>query len=156
MKRNQTKDLTELAESIERDIREIREKLRRPLMEEVARGNVTGPQRSVMQALVQSDGMSLKELSQRVGLSHSTVSGIVDRLAARGMLERRVNSEDRRFTRIVGTKAVHDFVRKTAPNLIAQPLVEALANADSSEREQIVNGLKTLRRIIAVDVDTPR
>ena len=36
------------------------------------------------------DGLSVKELSRRMGLSHSTVSGIVDRLERRGLVARRV------------------------------------------------------------------
>jgi DNA-binding MarR family transcriptional regulator len=42
----------------------------------------------VMQALAEKNGMSLKELGSAVGMAHSTVSGIVDRLEKRGMLER--------------------------------------------------------------------
>lgn len=143
--------LTEMAEAIERDIREIREKLRRPLEAEFAGGKLTGPQRSVMQAVFHSDGMSLKELCNRVSLSHSTVSGIVDRLVARGMLDRRVNGADRRFSSIVVTKAVRDFMEKKAPGLIAQPLVRALRRATPGERKTILKGLETLRCVIGID-----
>src|SRR5215471_16032096 len=120
MMRDRTKKLAHMAEAIERDIREIREELRRPLEAEIARGHLTGPQRSVMQVVFHSDGVSLKELCRRVSLSHSTVSGIVDRLAARGMLERHTDSKDRRFSRIRVTRIVRDFVAKKAPVLIAQ------------------------------------
>lgn len=154
MARKRIKALTEMAEAIERDVREIREKLRRPLKAEYARGHLTGPQRSVMQAVFHSEGMSLKELCSRVSLSHSTVSGIVDRLVARGMLERRVAETDRRFSRIMVTGAVRDFMEKKAPSLIAQPLARALARASSDERNQILRGLELLRRVI--DIDTAR
>src|SRR5215510_15017641 len=150
MTRNRINALRQMAESIERDIREIRERLRRPLEAEFARGQLTGPQRSVMQAVFHSNGMSLKELSHRVSLSHSTVSGIVDRLAARGMLQRQVDGTDRRFTRIMVTEAVRDFMEKKAPSLVAQPLVKALRHATPSERQMILKGLETLRRVIGV------
>jgi DNA-binding MarR family transcriptional regulator len=151
MKRSRTQQLAQMAETIERDIREIREKLRRPLEAQIARGRITGPQRSVMHAVFQAEGVSLKELCQRVSLSHSTVSGIVDRLVARGMLERQVNSRDRRFTRIVFTRIVRDFVAKKMPALTAQPLVRALARSTPGERKTILKGLQTLRRIIGVE-----
>src|SRR5277367_4763366 len=100
MKASHTKTMTAMAERIERDIREIREALRRPLDAEYAQRKLTGPQRTVMRAVFHSDGVSLNDLSLNIGLSHSTVSGIVDRLVSRGMLERRVNKKDRRFTTI--------------------------------------------------------
>jgi DNA-binding MarR family transcriptional regulator len=151
MARNRTKPLTEMAERIERDVREMREKLRRPLEAEFARGQLTGPQRSVIQAVFHSEGVSLKELCSRVSLSHSTVSGIVDRLVARGMLERRVDETDHRFSNIRVTKAVRDFMRRKAPYLIAQPLARALARATPAERKKIFKGLELLRRVIGID-----
>jgi DNA-binding MarR family transcriptional regulator len=140
-----------VAQQIEKYIREIREALRRPLEAEFARGQLTGPQRSVMQALFHSDGMSLKELCRSVGLAHSTVSGIVDRLERRGMLVREANQEDQRFTRIVVSKAVRDFMRRKAPMITAHPLAEALARAKPSQRKAILNGLKELRRLMQLE-----
>jgi DNA-binding MarR family transcriptional regulator len=141
-------DLTGMAEAIDRDLRTIRERIRRPLEAAIAGGNLTGPQQSVMRALVQSDGMSLKELSAHLGLAHSTVSGIVDRLQARGLVERRASETDRRVTRIVVTRPVRDFVRDTLPGLSIHPLVQALARADQAQRGAIVEGLKTLREVL--------
>ncbi len=150
MKRYRSSGVAELAERIERDIREIRSKLRLPLETEFARAQLTGPQRSVMQMVFRSGGMSLTQLSRAVGLSHSTVSGIVDRLVIRGMLARQVNRTDRRFSRIVVTEAVADFMEKKAPGMIARPMVQALMRATPSERRTVANGLETLRRIIGI------
>ena len=147
----QDREFVPLAQEIERHIREIREALRRPLEAEFARGQLTGPQRSVMQVLFHSQGMSLKELCQRVGLAHSTVSGIVDRLERRGMLSRQTNSKDQRFTHIVVSKTVRDFMRKKAPRLTAYPLAGALAGAKASERKAVLTGLHELRRLLGLD-----
>jgi DNA-binding MarR family transcriptional regulator len=141
-------DLAVIAQDIERDLRAIREIIRRPLEAEVARGNLTGPQQSVLRALVLSEGMSLKELSAQLGLAHSTVSGIVDRLQKRGLVERRADESDRRVTRIAVTQPVRVFVRETLPKLTIHPLVEALGRADVEQRRAIVKGLKTLRKML--------
>jgi DNA-binding MarR family transcriptional regulator len=141
-------DLTRTAEAIDRDLRAIRERIRRPLEAAIARGNLTGPQQSVMHALARSDGMSLKELSAHLGLAHSTVSGIVDRLQERGLVERRTSEADRRVTRIGVTPQVRDFVRDAIPGLLIHPLEEALARATAAQREAIVGGLKTLRELL--------
>jgi DNA-binding MarR family transcriptional regulator len=143
-----TKAFVPIAQEIERDLREIREALRRPLEAEFARGKLTGPQRSVMEVLFHSEGMSLKELCRRVGLAHSTVSGIVDRLEQRGMVQRRTNSNDQRFTHIAVSRMVRDFMSRKAPRLTAYPLADALATTGSSDRGAIVKGLKKLRRLL--------
>jgi len=50
--------LTGMAQEIEGHMRAIRQILRRPVEAEFARGNLTGPQRSVMQALFQAGGLA--------------------------------------------------------------------------------------------------
>ena len=140
--------LTAIAEEIDGHLRAIRQVLRQPIEAEFARGNLTGPQRSVMQTLYHSNGLSLKELSHRVGLAHSTVSGIVDRLAARDLLERRPHETDRRVTVIVVGKAVKDYVRDTLPAIAINPVLAALRRAKPAERAIILEGLRTLRRLV--------
>ena len=136
-----------MAMEVDAHLRVVREILRRPMEAEFARGNLTGPQRSVMQALVNSDGLSLKDLSQQVGLAHSTVSGIVDRLAKQGMLERKADEKDGRVSRIMVTEPVRDFMRDTLPHLTLNPVVDILTRARPHERTAIVEGLRVLRRI---------
>lgn len=153
MSKKETKRLTEMAQIIERDIRAIRKELRRPLDAEIERARLTGPQTSVMRAVFFSDGLSLKEVCNRVGLSHSTVSGIVDRLEARGLLVRTIDAADRRYSVIAISKGVRDFMQKKAPGITAQPLVHALKKASPSELNEILKGLETLRRILGLIED---
>ncbi|MGA8026270.1 MAG: MarR family transcriptional regulator [Bryobacteraceae bacterium] len=149
-KRNEQK-VVHLAQEIDRDLRVIREILRRPVETEFARGELTGPQRSIMQLLTRSDGLSLKELSKQAGLAHSTVSGIIDRLEKRGMVERQQSAADARFTTIAVSEEVRTFLRDTLPALTIHPLVEALRGAKSSERKSIVKGLRALRRLLEAE-----
>ena len=52
-------------------------------------------------ALLQIDGsMSMRELSARLGSHASTATGLVDRLAARGLVERYEDANDRRVKRV--------------------------------------------------------
>ena len=140
--------LTAMAQEIDGHLRAVRQVLRQPVEAQFARGGLTGPQRSVMQALYHSEGLSLKELSRQVGLAHSTVSGIVDRLEARDLLERRPNETDRRATTIVVGKTVRDFMRDTLPAIAIHPIVAALKRAKPAERTAILEGLRTLRRLL--------
>jgi DNA-binding MarR family transcriptional regulator len=52
-------------------------------------------------ALLQIDGsMSMRDLSDRLGGHKSSATGITDRLAARGLVERRDDEDDRRVKRV--------------------------------------------------------
>lgn len=140
--------LTRLAQDIDRDLRAIRQRIRRPLEAEIARGHLTGPQQIVMRALVGSEGMCLKDLSAQLGLAHSTVSGIIDRLQRRGLVLRQVNAADKRITRIVVTEEVRKFLRDTMPRLAIHPLVEAMKRVNPTQRRTIVFGIKELRHAL--------
>jgi DNA-binding MarR family transcriptional regulator len=146
MSRN--KGLAQMAQEIDQHLRAVRSVLRQPVEAEFARGGLTGPQRSVMHAVVRHSGLSLKEVSRQVGLAHSTVSGIVDRLEKQGLLERRVDEKDRRVSLIVASKIVRDYVRDTLPGLVVHPLVKALRRAKLPERRAIVEGVRLLRRVV--------
>ncbi|MGD0617348.1 MAG: MarR family transcriptional regulator [Bryobacteraceae bacterium] len=142
------RDVHDLAQEIDSSLREIQRALRKPLSAAIARGELTAPQRAIMAILVRSDGLSLKELSRRAGLAHSTVSGIVDRLEKREMVTRQPDETDGRFSRIVVTEVVRDFVRDKLPELAIQPLVEALERASTAQRKKIAIGLRTLRAVL--------
>jgi len=139
------RDVHDLAQEIDSSLREIQRALRKPLSAAIARGELTAPQRAIMAILVRSDGLSLKELSRRAGLAHSTVSGIVDRLEKREMVTRQPDETDGRFSRILVTEVVRDFVRDKLPELAIQPLVEALERFSAAQRKKIAGGLRTLR-----------
>jgi DNA-binding MarR family transcriptional regulator len=141
-------ELHELALELEQHLSVIRHQVRRPIDAEFAKGGLTGPQRSVMQALFQVDGRSLKELTSQVGLAHSTVSGIVDRLEQRRLVQREPDPNDRRHTRICVSRLVREFMEKQYPVIAAHPLFEVLRAAEPGERDAVVTGLRTLRRLL--------
>jgi DNA-binding MarR family transcriptional regulator len=140
--------LVKLAQEMDQHLNVIRQRLREPLETEFARGNLTGPQRMVMHALVLSQGLSLKQLSAQVSLAHSTVSGIVDRLQARGMVIRRKDESDGRASVIAPSSEVRDFLANRMPELAITPLAEALRAASNSERVTVVRGLRKLRALV--------
>lgn len=146
--KNQQSELRQLALELEQHLTAIRQQIRRPVEAEFAKGGLTGPQRSVMQVLVHSSGRSLKELTLQVGLAHSTVSGIVDRLQKRGLVERHANFNDRRYTKIVPSAIVREFMENRYPVLAAHPLFDVLRTAAAAERHAIVTGIRTLRALL--------
>jgi DNA-binding MarR family transcriptional regulator len=146
--------LPALAQHMEAQLNLIQRRMRQSLQAEFARGQLTGPQRLVMHALIQSKALSLKQLSEAVSLAHSTVSGIVDRLEKQGFLERQSDPTDRRITRLIPSNAVREFLAVRMPELAVHPLLEALRTATPAQRQTIATGLNTLAHLL--DDATPK
>src|SRR6516165_4720446 len=141
------------AERIEQDLGGIRRALRKPLEAEVAKGELTLPQGAVMREVVRNHGIRLKDLSRAVSLAHSTVSGIVDRLEKRGMIERRPDPADGRLSCIYPTAIVEDWMRERLPVLNQGPLQSALQRATAEDRVAIGEALRRLRNTEDGDVE---
>ena len=135
-------------DQIESDLAAILRAMRQPLEAEFAKGNVTVPQKAVMHVVVQTPGVTLKELSQAICLAHSTVSGIVDRLEKRGFIERRPDAADGRISRIHPSAPVAEFLRERMPALRGGPLNSALARASVEDRSKIIWALQRLRELL--------
>ena len=135
------------AAQIENHLAAIRRAMRQPLEAEYAKGNLTVPQKAVMQVVVHTPGVTLRDLSQSVSLAHSTVSGIVDRLEKRGMIERRPDAADGRLSRVHPSAAVFEFLKERMPVLRSGPLNSALCRASVEDRKKIVSALQRLRSL---------
>lgn len=135
------------AEVIIEHLRAIRLILKRPIAEAIAESGLTAPQVGLLRALA-GGGLSLKELGARLGLAHSTVSGIVDRLERKGLVRRESDARDRRSTMIVPSEAVTTYVKNAAALHRPGSLVEALRSASAEDRSVILAGLASLRRVL--------
>lgn len=58
--------------------------------------DITPVQCGVLNCLYKADGIGLKSLCDCLGVNASTMTGIVDRMEARGLVERRADPTDRR------------------------------------------------------------
>ncbi|HEX2360712.1 MAG TPA: MarR family transcriptional regulator [Jiangellaceae bacterium] len=123
-----------------------RDLFRNPFAEAEASG-LTGPQVTLIASLVSRGPMTLTELSRALGMSHSTASGIVDRLASRGLLQRTPDATDRRRRRIVVTDKVTRYVRELEAGPAGR-LATALAAATTEQRRSITRGLQLLRELL--------
>jgi MarR family transcriptional regulator, organic hydroperoxide resistance regulator len=140
-------ELMREAEEVMTTVRVLYRLLCRSFDPEIAASGLTVPQVNALEELTREDGLSLKELSARMGLSHSTVSGIVDRLERRGFVGRRTDPKDRRYNRIFLSEKVKEYVRDVVPSRTLGPILKALALASAEERAQALAGIRTLRRL---------
>lgn len=102
---------------------------------------LTPVQVRVMQIVLTDDGITPKAISKQMGVSQATISTLLDRLAAKAMIERRRSEIDRRQTNIVltdkGRKAV-----KGAPDPLQQKYVEEFEALADWEQAMIVAALE--------------
>lgn len=134
-------------EEILAHLRALRRDLLHNPFADAAGSGLTGPQVTVMACLVSAGPITLTELSRHLGMSHSTASGIVDRLEARDLVRRTPDPADRRRTRIAVTEGVTRYVSE----LEAGPpgrLAAALARASAEQRRAIRDSLRLLRDLL--------
>lgn len=89
--------------------------------------------------------LSAGELSRNTMVTPGAITKRVDRLAARGLVERRVADDDARGRRIRLTEAGRDLVTDVMPRHMANE-ERLLAALDQTEREDLV---ALLRRVLA-------
>ena len=135
------------AEEILAHVRALRRDLLRNPFADAERSGLTGPQVTVMACLVGGGPMTLTELSRLLGMSHSTASGIVDRLQARGLVRRTPDAADRRRSRITVTEDVTRYVRELEEGPAGR-LAAALERASPEQRRAIEEGLRLLRELL--------
>jgi hypothetical protein len=133
----------------------IRRILREAAWEEARRYpiSVTAPQINALRLIVEHQrdtgtGLSLSELSRRMGLAHSTASGIVTRLENRNLLRRTTHPDDRRISLIELPKPAMDWVEHDLAASRLNPLTAAIIAATADERHAILNGLAALERLL--------
>ena len=128
-------------------LRALRRDLARNPFADAERSGLTGPQVTAMTCLVTRGPLTLTELSRAMATSHSTASGIVDRLQARGLVRRTPDEADRRRTRIAVTEEVTRYVRELEEGPAGQ-LLGALRRASPQQRRAIRQGLTLLRELL--------
>jgi MarR family transcriptional regulator, organic hydroperoxide resistance regulator len=135
------------AEEILAHVRALRRDLLRNPFADAERSGLTGPQVTVMACLVTGGPMTLTELSRTLGMGHSTASGIVDRLQARGLVRRTQDATDRRRTQITVTEQVTRYLRELEEGPSGR-LAAALALSSTEQRRAIREGLRLLRELL--------
>jgi DNA-binding MarR family transcriptional regulator len=86
---------------------------------------ITGPQRLVLRVVGQFPGLSASELAHIVRLHPSTITGVLQRLVARGLLERQRDPSDTRRVRL-RLKSQASRHTRASPGTVEDAVTEAL------------------------------
>jgi len=110
--------------------------------------DLTFPQLSVISMLEKHGEQKVSELSLKIGLSDSTVSGILDRLEQKDIIKRERTKDDRRVVKISLTgkskELCNDFRRKRE-----EYFTRLLKKLSEEEIKDIIKGLEILNRVLA-------
>jgi MarR family transcriptional regulator, lower aerobic nicotinate degradation pathway regulator len=104
---------------------------------------ITPVQYAALQVVGNQPGIDQRTLARNIALDASTTGGVVDRLEARGWLERRTSPEDRRVRQLTLTLAGEQALRDTVPVMLrAQEHI--LAPLTESQRATFMELLQVL------------
>lgn len=106
-------------------------------------GALTPPQFSTLMKLAELGPQSQNLLGRRVALDAATVKGVVDRLAARGLVEVTPDPDDQRRVKVALTRAGEATVVNAVP-VAAAISAETLAPLSMEERDELLGLLEVL------------
>lgn len=104
---------------------------------------ITVAQSFILFSLLESDGLYVKCLAERLDIDSSAITGLVDRLDKEKLVERRVDPEDRRAFRIFLTEKGKKLAETLAP--IGQEFNKKLK--DGMKKEELAAFKKFLQKI---------
>jgi DNA-binding MarR family transcriptional regulator len=102
---------------------------------------ITGPQRLVLRVVGRFPGLSAGELAHIVHLHPSTITGILQRLVARGLLDRQRDPGDNRKARLRLNARARPYTR-TSAGTVEKVVTQALKRAGATN-------VRVARRVLA-------
>ena len=117
---------------------------------------LTGSQSGVLRCLIQEGSQSSAELSRQLHVTPSNITGIIDRLEKKGLVERIRKAGDRRVAIIQLTEA-GKTLSKQLPDPIEIKLISELGDLEPDQVQQLGNSLSQILNLIDAKhlADTP-
>lgn len=114
---------------------------------------LTTPQLLLLQSIKSLGEVSIGELAAEMKLSQATVSSILDRLEARGLVTRRRSLQDKRKIHACLTASGKEIIRR-APPLLQDSFIRQFKALEEWEKSMIIAALQRLAAMMdAGDID---
>ncbi len=113
----------------------------------VRRCGLTVPQFLVLDALVRGGEQSAGTLARSVSLSPATISGILNRLEERGLVERARSRADRRWVLIRPTGEARRILTPEL-SLLSEEFAGRLGSLNGAERQALLDAIDKVARLI--------
>jgi DNA-binding MarR family transcriptional regulator len=108
---------------------------------------ITGPQLWALKTISQNESLYLSELSKSMYLHPSTITGVIDRLEKKDLVERNRDQKDRRVIYVQLTPKGKRIVKK-APNPIQGKMIYGLGKLRKEQLNSICDSVKKLVEIM--------
>ena len=109
---------------------------------------MSAPQGMVIGLLSKNKKMKITELSSKLCLSNSTVSGIIDRLEAQEMVIRERSTEDKRIVYVSISPNFEDM-HKVFHKQMEKNIENIISKGSPEELNKISEGLNTLKKLLS-------
>ncbi len=101
--------------------------------------NLTIPQFTALQILINHGDMTIGELSEKMALACSTITDLVDRMEKSGLVVRRRDDRDKRVVRVIVLPKGFDIVEKVLEKRVK--FLEEKLNSFSNEEKSMLNNV---------------
>jgi DNA-binding MarR family transcriptional regulator len=95
---------------------------------ELAPFGITPGQYAVLKCLWDDNGQTARQIAERLFLDGSTVTGLLDRLEQKGLIEKQVDPRDRRALKVILTDAGKQ---------LEEPVAEAIISANEKALKEL-------------------
>ena len=109
--------------------------------------DLTPPQFDVIASLANQPPMTCKQLGEKTLITKGTLTGILDRLEIKGLIERKANAEDARSQQVTLSNAGQEVFAQTFPMHMLH-IEKAFAQLSLQQMADLTNSLKQLRENI--------
>lgn len=131
-------------EAIEKSLRIISNKIRLYGREVLKEYNLSSLQFIALQIANDNKGITIGDLSKRLGLAHSTTTDIVDKLEASDFVERQKYEKDKRIVLVLVKPAAHEVMSQVLEKRI-EYMVQITDHLNNDEAELLQKILKSVK-----------
>ncbi|MFN5539779.1 MAG: MarR family winged helix-turn-helix transcriptional regulator, partial [Candidatus Melainabacteria bacterium] len=93
------------------------------------------------------EGMTQMDLSKELIIAKSNLVGLIDKLEEKEFLERKINSADRRFNKIILTEKGLDFI-KEIKNDYFEEVDSLINNLLETEKKALINSMRKIQQFL--------
>jgi len=134
----------ERAEFIRESIDFLQRCMMKFLQKHAEEHGVTIPQARVIGEVYAHKAISIKQLTKNLKMTQSTVSDIVERLTAKGLLLKTPNAKDKRSVEISLPEKIAEAIDESIYEVANKSLNDALSLLNPAEQEMVEQGLRLL------------
>lgn len=136
--------MVERADFIRESIHFLHRYLVKSIQKHAEEHGLTAPQLRVIREVFINKSITIKQLTQNLRMTQSTVSDIVERLTEKGILIKTPNPKDKRSVNISPSERILNVIKEGKPEPVNRAVREAISLLEPSEQEIVEQGMRLM------------